>query len=237
MPIRDVQQQGGIKTDRGQKGILPPADFAEVGREIDAEVLSAIITGLQTPVKRVVAKLEAEFGVGPSTAIDIETELYLGTQYLDHAARALGALDLAWRLAWGVANLTPAELPDSGNKVDLNSYLPLSECGLEIGSFGLGSIRAKVTKHAGTLGAVAAFACGLSSVSGYHVRDLIEQEAVSHNGSPCAISVIAESTEELEKALQQELPSLPPDCRTIIRITLPEGKGTVVTYIPGSALG
>lgn len=237
MSVSDVQQRGEIKTDRGQKRILLPADFAEVGREIDAEMLSAIITGLQTSSQRVVAEFEAEFGVGPGAAIDIETELYIRTQYVDHAARALGALDLAWRFAWGVANLTPAELPDPGNTVDLDSYLPLSECGLEIGSFGLGSIRAKVKAYAATSVAAAAFASSLASVSGYHVRDLIEQEAVSHNGSPCAVSVIAESTEELAKILQQELPSLPPDCRTTIRIKLPEGKGTVVAHIPGSALG
>jgi len=237
MPVSDARQRGGIGTDQGQRRILTPADFAEVGREIDAEVLSAIITGLQAPVQRVVAEFEAEFGVGARAAIDVETELYLGTRYLDHAARALGALDLAWRFGWGAANLTPAELPAPGNKVDLNGYLPLSECGLEIGSVGLGSIRAKVTKHAATLVTVATFASSLSTVSGYHVRDLVEQKAISQNGSPCAINVIAEPTEELEQILQQELPSLPPDCRTTIRIKLPEGKGTVVAQIPGSALG
>jgi hypothetical protein len=213
-----------------------PADFAEVGREIDAEALSAIITGLQASAQRVAAEFEAEFGVGASAVIDVETELYLGTRYLDHAARALGALDLAWRFGWGVANLTPAELPARGNKVDLNSYLPLSECGLEIDSVGLGSIRAKVTKQAATVVTVATVASCISTVSGYDVKDLVEQ-GVGHNGSPCAISVTAESTAELHETLQKELPGLPPDCRTTIRIKLPEGKGTVVAQIPRSVLG
>lgn len=236
MPVESVKHGDEVKVGRGQRRLLLPADFAEVGREIDTEVLSAIITGLQAPVQRVVTEVGAEFGVDPSAAVEVETELYLGSRYLDHAARAFGALDLAWRFAWGAAHWTPAELPDAGKRVDLDDYLPLSECGLEIDSIGLGSLRSRVTNQVETLKTVAAFAACISSVSGYQVKDLIEQP-VNHNGSLCAISLTAEPTAELNEALQKELPGLPPDCRTTIRIKLPEGKGTVVTQIPRSALG
>lgn len=198
----------------------PEVELADPGHEIEVEALRDIYFGVRGTVDSLMDALRDQLEIGDGSEF-AEADLYL--ELRDHNARSVAttieSVDLIWRLAWIVAEMTPAELPSSGGKINIDTLIP-SEAGLLIERVTTESpicIRFQRT-GAKIWRAVVALSI-VTSVVGVDARDAVSLVVQQPNQAPCYVKVIEELGDEPTVQLKKVVPGIAPD--SVVKITIP----------------
>jgi hypothetical protein len=158
--------------------------------------------------------------------IDVSVSIELPTKLAGPAGKALRSIDVAWRLAFAIAEYPSDQLPSTG-MARLDELVPAEEFGLLIVSVEVGSITARLKAHGPTTlrrgSALLQITAALATVSGVSARDAVHSQSARANGTSCDVHFVGHHPERLSEMMREELPGLTPGCKVTIEGTAPNG--------------
>lgn len=214
-----------------------PTLVSDPGFSIDVDTLRVLRTSVGSVVEDLANKSCDELGIEDPTSIDTSIVIELTEELAGPAGKALRSVDLAWRLAFAIAELDEEDLPTYGT-VHFDEWVPVETAGLLIVDVDVGSLRAQLKARKSTLKrayTVLNVIAILSTLSGVNLQEAISPSAVRADGAPCHVQIGGEFSESVPELLQREFPGLPPNCIVTVKITTPQG-AHVIARIQNNAM-
>lgn len=208
-----------------------PSLASSSGISLAAETLAAVHETLGMIAADRQWELRDALGDEPNVAVSFD--IVLPTRLAGPAGKALRSIDLAWRLAFVIAEREMSALElENADEAHLDVIAPVEDAGLVVDTINNGSIRATI-KSQGVVGvkqlvAVLNILAVLSQVTGVNLQQVAHAEKTG--SPPIEVKLLDPRAESVANAIRHELPGLPHGAKVTITGKTPNGSSFTTTF-------